>query len=507
MIKNQGVRIPVLHPLLLAAYPVLALLSHNIEEVQTKVAWRPLLISIAIAMILFVLLRLVFRSKHSAGLATSVILLLFFSYGHVYEIFEGQKFLGLTLGRHRYLVICYLLLLVGSLVWISLKQNNLHRLTSFLNLITALALIFPLAQIGSFEYDILRSQAEKKEISSQKRIYNLNTTDDLRDIYYIILDGYARDDILKKYYQYENRPFLERLAQMGFTVAHCSQSNYAQTQLSLASSLNFSYLETLGDEFKAGNSSRIGMSDLIQDSATRQIFEELGYQIIAFDTGYDPTRWKDVDLYLSPQVAQDIDDFEDMFIRTTAARLVTEGVSFLDIPPDWEKRDQLHRERILFTLENLSKIHEITGPKFVFAHIISPHWPHVFGPNGEPVHEHNDSVTGYRNQVEFINRQIEPILETIISKSSKPPIIVIQGDHGSVVESPQQRMSILNAYYLPERQQQALYESISPVNTFPVIFNLYFNGNFDLLEDASYYSRYETPYEYQKIEVARTGCP
>jgi len=49
-------------------------------------------------------------------------------------------------------------------------------------------------------------------------------------------------------------------------------------------------------------------------------------------------------------------------------------------------------------------------------------------------------------------------------------------------------MEILNAYYLPERGKAALYESISPINTFRVILNLYFGAHLELLSDESYYS-------------------
>ncbi len=508
MISNEdhGIRLPVLHPFLIAAYPVLALLAHNIEEVQIKVAWRPLLFSIAISMLLFVLFYILLREKHKAGIVTTIFLIILFSYGHIYEFFGGRKYLGGILGRHRYLVIVYLVLLIVSMIWTSRQNYRLVRLTHFLNIFTIILILIPVIQIGLFELRLGQSKAAEKARPTRQANFFVNPEGDPRDVYYIILDGYARDDVLQKYYQFDNRPFLDRLTQMGFYTALCSLSNYAQTQLSLSSSLNFSYLETLGEHYTAGNSSRIGLSDLIQHSETRQIFEQLGYQVIAFDTGYDASRWTDADLYLTPQVVQDIDGFEEMFIRTTAARLIMEGVVFLNIPPDWEKRDQHHRERILFSLENLSKIPEIPGPKFVFAHLITPHWPHVFGPNGEAVHEHNDSISGYRNQVEFINRQIEPILSTIITKSAISPIIIIQGDHGSVIESPGQRMSILNAYYLPETPAPVLYESISPVNTFRLIFNLYFNANLPLLEDASYYSRYETPYEYQQFEDSRPGC-
>jgi hypothetical protein len=177
----------------------------------------------------------------------------------------------------------------------------------------------------------------------------------------------------------------------------------------------------------------------------------------------------------------------------------------LNIKPDWDARDQAHRERILYTLERLGELPALPGPKFVFAHIVAPHWPHVFGPNGEKVHEHPDSTSGYRNQVIFINKQVLPLLEKIIAASATPPVVLLQGDHGAVVESLEQRMSILSAYFLPGSRLD-LPEDISPVNSFRVVFNAYFGAKLPLLENAAYYSRYETPYRYQVVPNPRPGC-
>jgi hypothetical protein len=99
----------------------------------------------------------------------------------------------------------------------------------------------------------------------------------------------------------------------------------------------------------------------------------------------------------------------------------------------------------------------------------------------------------------FINKRIEDIIETIIAESDNPPIIVIQADHGpatfDVIEN---RMRILNAYYLPG-QSQGLYKTISPVNTFRLILNNYFDQKYEMLEDVSYFSEYDGPYEYINV--------
>lgn len=52
-----------------------------------------------------------------------------------------------------------------------------------------------------------------------------------------------------------------------------------------------------------------------------------------------------------------------------------------------------------------------------------------------------------------------------------------------------ERLSILNAYYLPGREN-AYYKAITPVNTFRVIFNQYFGTKLSILPDRSFFSIY-----------------
>jgi hypothetical protein len=47
-------------------------------------------------------------------------------------------------------------------------------------------------------------------------------------------------------------------------------------------------------------------------------------------------------------------------------------------------------------------------------------------------------------------------------------------------------MGILNAYYLPNFDKKLLYPSITPVNSFRLVFNSYFDGTFELLPDENY---------------------
>ena len=115
--------------------------------------------------------------------------------------------------------------------------------------------------------------------------------------------------------------------------------------------------------------------------------------------------------------------------------------------------------------------------------------------------QRNEYIEGYKRQLIFINKKVQEMIDRIIINSPDPPIIILQSDHGPLsqlgLESIyKERMSILNAYYLPNNGQKLLYDNITPVNTFRIIFNYYFGANLKLLIDESYYSTFDQPYKF-----------
>ena len=104
-------RIP-LSPFVFAIFPILALLAYNITEVSPRVALRPVVISLVATIILLSLIFLVSRNWNKAALTTTLVLVLFFSYGQVYELLQKYRLFGFNLAHHRILVIVYLFALV-----------------------------------------------------------------------------------------------------------------------------------------------------------------------------------------------------------------------------------------------------------------------------------------------------------------------------------------------------------------------------------------------------------
>jgi hypothetical protein len=288
---------------------------------------------------------------------------------------------------------------------------------------------------------------------------------------------------------------------MGFYVADCSQSNYGQTELSVSSELNYNYLSALGDSFLPDNTDRSPLWPLIKQSALRRFLEGRGYTIAAFKTGFTWTEWTDADLYLAPQLSKwQLDSFQYMWLQTTLGRILLdeEALRMLKSP------DDLFRQRTQFDLQELPQLPSIQGPKFVFAHLIIPHPPFVFGPDGQPVSIGSDATSSmaaqaYVDQVTFINKQMLEILPQIIAGSSTPPIIIIQGDHGTGAVGGADHMANLSAFYLPGHGAM-LYPGITNVNTFRVVLDEYFGQNLPLLPDVSLFSDYDFPYNFHQVE-------
>lgn len=506
----------VLHPLIFSVYPVLALLAHNLGESRLSVGVRPSIVSIVGAAFVLLITYLWLKDWRRSAILATFAIVIFFSYGHVYHYLEQYQVLGINIGRHRILLPILAILFIIGIWWIVKRLSNLQLVTEVLNIIALAALIFPIVQISIFQIQTSQLMGEKPVSSTGTTELQDYTNQPLPDIYYIVMDAYARADSLQEFYGYDNTAFLDQLDELGFFVADCSQSNYAKTRLSLVTSLNMNYLdafEEIQDDLKKQKENRIRMWRLIHRNLVKRTLDDMGYTIVAFETGYMATEWDDADIYLSQNSGSLIDDmqafsringFEALLIQTTVGLALLDAETIFSpfiAPAVVISPKKAHYDLVLYTLDTLESAPEIEGPKFVFAHIVSPHGPYVFTPTGEFVPDDEESGIVYSDQVTYLNTRLLPLLQKLIDESKTPPIIILQSDHGGhgTQFDSSHRMNILNAYYLPNGGDQYLYETISPVNSFRLIFDYYFGYEYDLLEDVSYYSDIENFFDFDII--------
>jgi hypothetical protein len=511
--KRRKIKGLILHPFLIGIYPVLYLLGHNIHDMLIMDSLRSFAVAILFSALLYGIGILIFRDRFKTALVVSLALLLFYTYGRVHTLLMPVKIFGSSLGNLRYLGLFYLVLLALG-IWLILKKlQNRKVLNDALNFISIILVIIPIVQISIFE--IQKNSANSKARQQASQVYaSTGTLNYKPDIYYIILDAYTRDDILQEEFGFDNSPFLTQLENLGFYVARCSMANYGHTTLSMTSAFEMDYLQNIYRgylQFPAWST-----TELIR------FLRNNGYEIYTLQDEFQLTPSLEADVIIphsSGSLARSgffgsINKFEVMLIESSAA-VVIENVSH------WFPQANIERTRLTnfyydtyYWLDQSKKLPEKPGPKFVLLHFFVPHDPFIFSPDGKFIDIPSDAKVGYTNSVQFINNQIVSVVRSLLDNSPMPPVIIIQGDHGpSEVPgtTPYQRMANLNVYYLPYNGNASLYPSITPVNSFRLVLNLYFGQHLPLLDDISYYNPEETLEsmfnQAQIIEDARPGCP
>ena len=507
------------HPFLFAAYAVIALLATNAGQMRPVVGFRPLILALAGTGAIYLVLRLVFRNPHRAGMATTVIVLLLATYGHGYDALKDSLPVLAPFIRHRYLLPLTATLLLGASILAS-RLREPERLTPILNAVAVVAILFPLLRLVQAEVGYLQSRSKAAEAAS---LCTLQPAPDapLPDIYLIIMDAYERDDVLREMHGYDNTPFLRALEDRNFYVARGSLSNYRNTEQSLASLLNLDYIQSLEDVYSGGEISSWGMIQRISNNRLRRELECLGYETVAFETGAFWTEWEGTDHFYARGsgpfsdlgLLGGVSRFEAKLLDTTAARSGLDAIRQSQASGEVASLDPLadHRDRILFVFDQLARVPSLPSPKLVFVHIISPHPPMVFKADGEFISLGEFETTiqsdatgqkelaAYGAQVTYLNSRLLESVDAIKAGSSTPPIIILHGDHGWADRDHEDKMSILNAYHLPGGVDERLYPTITPVNSFRIVFEEFLGGPYMPLEDISYWSDEIDTFDFEVV--------
>lgn len=465
------------HPLLFAVYYVFRLYALNVHGIPFRDLIRPLLASALAAGCCFLLYFFFVRNRHTAAFMVSATLFMFYFYSAGWELLPIPK----TRGWAEAFPLIWGVLALGILLWLGRKSDAKWDVNSIFgaNLMALILLLFPTLQTA--RYAVAVALPFTPRVS---HVVDLRPPASPPDVYYVILDAYPRADVLKQY-GYDNSPFLESLKDLGFYVAECSQSNYANTAPSLTSALNMDYLPELSASIRPGERDLFTLFRLLDENAVQASFSRMGYKIVSFESGFLWAEWRDADVFIAPPYGP-LTDFETTMLLSTYAKTLNDW-GYLDLT---DIHAEQYRTRTRLALNSFDALAREPGPKFVFIHLIVPHAPFAFDENGNPADPNQlGGNRGYIAQVKFINKFLLPELKTLIEKSAQPPVIIVQGDHGPLEKDLQLR--ILNAYYLPNGGAEALYPGISPVNTFRVVFNAYFGAAFPLLEDVSYYPQKE----------------
>jgi hypothetical protein len=261
------------------------------------------------------------------------------------------------------------------------------------------------------------------------------------------------------------------------------------------------YLDYLSDKVGKESNDWTLLYAMLQNYQVWRFLKSKGYKFIHLGSGWHPmsrNKYADINFNLPLSL-----EFPLLLYRTTMFYPIDTRFSITELG----NRRLRQRKRVLYKFDKLAEISSIKEPVFVFAHMMLPHEPFVFDRNGNPLSEEEaekkSRAVNYVDQLIFTNKKIEVLIDKLLSKSQSSPIIILQSDEGpypprqvdhklsnwkqATEGELRQKLTILNAYYLPDVDKNVLYPSITPVNTFRLIFNLYFDTHFELLPDKTYF--------------------
>jgi len=521
-------KLSIIHPFLFAIFPIILLYSQNIHLLPIEEIITPILLVVGLSTISWIILNYFLKNMLKAGLIISLFLVTFFSYGHVYNILNEISFLGFDIGRHMFVLVPFFVVLILGIIYLLKTKRRLNNLSSVVNVISitavlviTMSVVIDISNENYFGSQKLGMDEKFLGVGASKQPFleifsplneneyttsNVSTIQsDMPDIYYIILDEYSSNQALKKFFDYDNSQFLSYLKEKGFLVVSPSYTNYPTTVQSLASSLNMDYINYLSEEAGIDSKNYHLLNDVLSRNKVMDILRTNQYNVINMGALWGPNNeFQNANANLCEFKEFNRDSLMRELQHITMLGYLQEKIV-----------EQGRRDRVLCVFDELPTLNQkFSSPKFIFAHIMLPHGPYIFGPNGENVNpgislDGNpwDPKKAHIDQLKFANKNIRILVDTILSQNNNS-IIIIQGDTGSAFSgawgNPSEdliieRMSNLNAIYFPNGNYEAFSEYVTPVNSFRIVFNEFFDASYTLLEDSMYWSTNNKPYSHKDV--------
>jgi hypothetical protein len=479
-------------PLLIGLFPVLSLYQRNIQDILPSLIVHPILLVIAITIAGSLALRFITKDNIKIGVILSLAWIFFFFYVPLIDLAAGYNESVRNLDSILLPIWAGLFL---TLTWFIFKANQ--PLSSGLNFLVVVGTVVVAIQLfGVLSYTVQARETDFNKYLVDDEYKTLQDNDDaqLPDIYYILLDGYPRSDTLEEYFDFDNSVFDGFLESRNFSVADDSYTNYSQTALAIPAILNMSYIKDLPEK---GGIPLTELMELYHNNKILNYLKPAGYKWIHNTNYYRAGDNPNADLNIRC-------DASNEFLKELVGTTILEP---FDIISDQQRQDL--RTDGLCVIDAFDS--SLPGPTFTFSHIISPHPPYVYGPDGEDVSEVNlglNSATRWLakgpfiDQLQYLNKRLIEKVQAILDKSSNS-IIIIQSDHGTLSSATEAvNLADIRPVVLKERHRNylAIYlpvscnpdnltSTITGVNTFRMIFNNCFDADYEELVDKVYYNK------------------
>lgn len=493
-----------LHSFLLAAASVLALLAGSLDQASFTQAVPALATAVSLAAAVYLAVALVRRRLDAR---TAVIASIWTAGALFYAALFGwlNEAVGGGFAMLRALPAALVVLVLLSVAAARLPAMPVAVVHLVLNAIAIVLVATPLWQVAAHEwryggarsiYDAGRAAAAMPQIAAAG---DVKAGPRLPDIYHFVFDRYASQQVLAEYYDMDDSATGRFLEERGFHVARASHSNYHRTAHSLASTFYMDYLDLFAGAPGLAGSDWRPVHAMLGDHRAARFLKARGYRFVQFGSWWTGT-------FDNP--AADLNrphgfgEFTMLYLRGTMLRPIFHALapSPLNRRLDWDNGQCQRVAAQIGEIRAIARRDRSGPPVYVFAHILVPHGPYNFAADGRCLTMEESgrrgARRGYLDQVTYAGRLIREVVPALQSQERGGPAILIQSDEGPFPafeagvpwhEQPQRQLriktGILNAYYFPGGGYEELGESITPVNSYRVLFNALFDAGFSLLPD------------------------
>lgn len=407
------------------------------------------------------------------------------------------------IASYTFLLPCFACFIIGILIGLKRKKRGLYRITFFLN---ALFFLFISIEAGNSIYKYATGQIGTNDTHLRLArpiatpALAISDTAAIPDIFFIVFDEYASTRSLNKYLGFDNSRLDSVLLQNHFYIASQSKSNYNSTPHSITSTLNTDYLPLELEGSPSDAKHMLEAQYLYRQSKLPHYLKQLNYRIVNLGL---------MDLEDFPVAGPSYfdRDMDAIFFREMLWGRIYHEI-WWNFTTRWpalklnrSSREKKHTAAVLrnernFELLQKELAEQTHQSKLVIAHIMSPHAPFYYDSTGKErniggdLHLPDDSL--YLDQLQYINTWINKLAVLSNKPFPRPRIVIIEGDHGKrdnripieQRERDKQFMN-LNAYYFSDGHYDSLYPAVSPVNSFRIVLNKYFNAGLSILPDSS----------------------
>lgn len=462
------------------------LLCHNLNYYKSilfysEFYWLTFLYLLAPLTLCF-LLNNILRFNFKTSVFLTIHLSVFFFFFGAIQDFLLSNFWTSYFGKTYVLIFIFL----GIAVYIKIKRHIADKLLKIISVI--LGFLF-LSELCLFILT-LKNFNEGPNLKNKAALTtSVDTNVDSFNIYHIVFDGYTNSKTLKKEFGFNN-PIDSFLRYHNFFVADKTKSNYNFTPYSIAATLNFQYLSLQDEMLERTNKNFFLGTGIYLENATFRFLKERGYKIQTFSILDDYNHLKKLGTFFPrlPAFSIRYQTLERVILNPWLWKKLS-GANNKSIPEDIKRSMKYYISYNQTAFNNIISSAAPKGHLFNFTHFLVPHEPYVYmstAPDSLTLDHLKNHRQGYISQLQYANDLIRKLVVEL--KKNKKNIIVVQGDHGFreydlLKTSPLQQFETFNAFYFPNQNYSALYDSISLVNTYRVILSEYFHQSLPLLKD------------------------